>query len=379
MFQIHPFGILSALAIILCWTLAAVLLRSGVPGGAARRLAVLLIFEGVTLGSSDAGVGYWLASPEAFYAQNAWIDTVQHLVHTFGDVGMVALYPPFLAAALQTKLTRPFGKRPVQIGLWFAAVLLFVFALTTPIEFGIATLYIAMAANFIFAFVASVHAWYISTGTGRPRALIFALAFGFRDICWTFVYTVALWAVLSGAPEDIFDDQLARIHTAAYISGTLFAVPLIAYGILRTQLFDIDLKIRWTIKQSTVAAAILAIVFLVSEGASQFLSAELGNVAGLLAAAVVMFFLAPLQRFAEGIATVAMPNTKNTPEYTAFRKMQVYEAAVAEARQGGGISAKERALLVRLRDSLGISESDAEAIERELQMPDGGQVGPQRA
>ena len=61
-----------------------------------------------------------------------------------------------------------------------------------------------------------------------------------------------------------------------------------------------------------------------------------------------------------------MPNTKNTPEYAAFRKMQVYEEAVSEAHTEGGISEKERALLNRLRDSLGIFASDAEAIEREL-------------
>jgi hypothetical protein len=81
----------------------------------------------------------------------------------------------------------------------------------------------------------------------------------------------------------------------------------------------------------------------------------------------VVFFLAPLQRFAERVASVAMPNTENTPEYAAFRKMQVYEEAVSEARFEDGISDRERALLVRLRDSLGISESDAEAIEGELQ------------
>jgi len=375
MFQIHPYGILSGLAVILCWTLAVVLLRAGVPGGVARRLAVLLVLEGMTLGSSDAGVSYWLASVDLFYAQYPWVEVVQRFVHTFGDVGMLALYPPFLAGALQTRLTRPFGDKRVQVGLGVAAVILFIAVHTTPIEFGVALLYICMAANFLFAFVASLHAWYISTGTGRPRALVFALAFGFRDICWSFVYSVALWFVWSGAVAELTPyDTLPMWHTASYISGTLVAVPLIAYGILRTQLFDIDLKIRWTIKQSTVAAAILAIVFLVSEGASQFLSAELGNVAGLLAAAVVMFFLAPLQRFAEGVASAAMPNTENTPEYAAFRKMQVYEAAVAEAHQDGGISVKERALLVRLRDSLGISESDAEAIERELQPSLDGEV-----
>jgi len=151
-----------------------------------------------------------------------------------------------------------------------------------------------------------------------------------------------------------------------YALGTLIAVPLIAYGILRTQLFDIDLRIRWTIKQSTLAATILALIFVLTEAADRFLSAELGNFAGLLAAAIVVFFLAPLQRFAERVATITMPNTQNTPEYVAFRKMQVYEAAVVEAQQDGGISHKERSLLKRLHESLGISEADAMAIEREL-------------
>ena len=81
----------------------------------------------------------------------------------------------------------------------------------------------------------------------------------------------------------------------------------------------------------------------------------------------MVFLLAPRQRFAERVATVAMPNTENTPEYAAFRKMQVYESAVSEALQEGGISQKERALLIHLRDSLGISETDAEAIESGVQ------------
>ncbi len=151
-----------------------------------------------------------------------------------------------------------------------------------------------------------------------------------------------------------------------YALGTLLAVPVIAYGILRSHLFDIDLRIRWTIKQSTLATIFVTLIFLISEGADRFLSAELGNFAGLLAAAVVVFFLAPLQRFAESVASVAMPNTKNTLEYAAHRKMQVYEAAVGEAVPDGIISDRERALLNSLRDSLGISATDADALEGEL-------------
>ncbi len=58
----------------------------------------------------------------------------------------------------------------------------------------------------------------------------------------------------------------------------------------------------------------MAIVFLLSEGLDRLLSSELGNVAGLLVVELVVFLLAPLQRFAERVASVALPNTQNTPE-----------------------------------------------------------------
>jgi hypothetical protein len=370
-FQFNAFGLLAWVAVTMSWGLAIVLFRVSLPGSVGRKLALLLVLEGVTLGSSDAGINAWLVSSDDFYAAFPRSELVQTMVHTLGDIGMLTLYPPFLAAALNTRLTRPFRNKRVQAALMGAGVMLFIALLLDPEVIGVTLLYLAMAATFIFALVASTHAWFISSGAARPRALIFAIAFGFRDICWTFVYTIVVWEIWWGIGDFLPEGPLNFALESAYIGGTFVAVPLIAYGILRTQLFDIDLRIRWTIKQSTLAATVVAIVFLLSEGADRFLSAELGNVGGLLAAAIVVFLLAPLQRFAEGVAATAMPNTQNTPEYTAFRKMQVYEAAITEALEGG-ISKKERALLVRLRDSLGISESDAEAIERDLQADPAG-------
>lgn len=362
MFQADFEGILTLIAILMSWALAVVLFRVGTPGSVARKLSLLLVFEGITLGSSSAWLNL-LKSPADLYARYEWLEQAQTFIHTFGDCGMIALYPPFLAAALRTPMTRPAaGRRGLSISI-AAAVMLFVFVMLNQNAVGFTVLYLALSLIFTYAFIASVNGWYVAKGSARSSALIFALAFGFRDICWGIIYTVGIW-ILWMAPELIHEDPPGWY--IIYTLGTLFAVPLIAYGILRNQMFDIDLRIRWTIKQSTVAAAIVAIVFAVSEGASMFLSAELGNVFGLLAAAVVMFFLAPLQSFAERVATVAMPNTQNTPEYTAYRKMRVYESAVAEAYMEGGISDKERSLLVRLRDSLGISETDAEAIETEV-------------
>lgn len=369
MLQFDALGFLGLVAVIMCWILAAVLYRIESSIGAARMLAFLLVVEGVTLLSTGYVDMFLTSSVRAHPAYPTWLHA-EEIVHTLGDCAMLALYPPFLALALQTKLTRPFGTKPIRLGLAAASIALFVAVLLSPLEIGATLLYLSLSVLFGFALVASIHAWRAAeTSAVRARARSFAVAFGFRDICWGLVYAGAIWLIFSGKyaiTEIDADDPVQMVLNVVYACGTLFYVPLITYGILRAHLFDIDLRVQWTIKQSTVASVFVAIFYLVSEGANRFLSSELGNIAGLLAAALVMFFLAPLQRFADRVASAAMPNTQNTAEYAVFRKMQVYEEAVAEAHYEGGITAKERALLDRLRDSLGISAVDAQSIESEL-------------
>jgi len=364
--QANLIGILGLVAIATCWSLAVVLYRVSTTGSVARKLAVLLVVEGFTLVSAGFPE-FAFDMPDSFFESHPVVDMFLGVVHLLGDIAMVALYPPFLALALNTKLTRPFLNKRVRIGLAISAIVIAVVFIFSPPKIGETLLYSVMTLVFIYALVASIHAWRIAKrGIARERAGIFALAFGLRDLGWSLSYAIFAWLVWT-QPEWTGMTDIAWLGKFVYALGTLLAVPLIAYGVLRTQLFDIDLRIRWTIKQSTVAGVFVAVMFVISEGASQFLSDELGSVVGLLAAGVLMFFLTPLQTFAERVATAAMPNTKNTPEYKAFRKMQVYEAAVSEAQAEGGVSNKERALLVHLRNSLGISESDAEAIEIELQ------------
>ncbi|MBT8061727.1 MAG: hypothetical protein KJO85_03530 [Gammaproteobacteria bacterium] len=360
MFATDLRGILTLLSILLCWILAVWLFRVSEKGSTARMLSVLLSAEGFTLASSSAFL-FLFSAGMAMYELYPWIDPLQHKLHYLGDAAMIALYPPFLAAALNTRLARPFGRKPVRIGLAVYAATIYILSQVVP-QLGITLVYMSMSLLFIYALVVAIHAWIVSSGQARTRARIFGIAFGVRDICWGYIYFQSFRAMLFDGEVDA--DMAFYI---VYILGTLIAVPIIAYGILRAHLFDIDLRIKWTIKQSTLAGIFVAVMFLISEGASTFLSAELGNVAGLLAAAVLMFFLAPLQRFAEQVSSAAMPKTRNTPEYEAFRKMQVYESAISEAMIDGGISPKERALLAHLRESLGISETDAEAIERDLE------------
>ena len=370
MLNVQLIGFVGLVAVAACWGLAVVLYRVRSTGSVARQLSVLLVIEGIVLGSagfpefaSGLPISFW----GSFYESHSALFLLSSLVHHLADAAMIALYPPFLAVALDTKLTRPFANRQVKIGLAIGSAALGLAVVISGSRIVVTLFYLMVTLLFIYALVASIHAWRTAKrGMARERAGIFALAFGVRDLGWGLSYAIAAWSMWT-APDAFAITDLGYLGKFVYALGTLLAVPLIAYGILRAHLFDIDLKIRWTIKQSTLATVVVTLIFLLSEGADRFLSAELGNFAGLLAAAVVVFFLTPLQRFAESVASAAMPNTENTPEYAAHRKMQVYEEAVAEALPDGNISDRERTLLNTLRDSLGISAADADALERELQ------------
>lgn len=265
-----PVGLLGLAAIVACWAFALTLYRVGTPGSVARKLSVLLVVEGFTLltaGFPEMALGLvpdiWEQNP--VYAMFGFIG------HTSGDAAMLALYPPFLAAALKTRLTRPFGTRRGQIILWLVAIALVPAVMLSPLRVGATLLYGSLSLLFGFALIASLHAWYEAKGADATRARSFAIAFGIRDVCWGLVYAASIAMVWT----DTYMYELGEFQLqvkVVYALGTLLAVPLIAYGILRSHLFDIDLRVQWTIKQSTLAAIIVTLVFLVSEGADRLLS-----------------------------------------------------------------------------------------------------------
>ena len=124
MFQIHAVGILALFAVTLCWSLSIVLYRTGHVGSVARKLALLMVVEGVTLISTGFIDLFFTQEARAHHLFPAWVK-LEEIIHTLGDCAMLALYPPFLAAALQTKWTQPFAGRRMRIGIAGACIMLF--------------------------------------------------------------------------------------------------------------------------------------------------------------------------------------------------------------------------------------------------------------
>src|SRR5258706_13104212 len=105
MLHADPLGILALIAVAMCWSLSVVLFRVGMRGSVARKLALVLVVEGVALVSCGL-IEYLFTVPDDFYQRNPGFAIIETIVHGFGDCGMLARNPPFLPPPRKVDWTR---------------------------------------------------------------------------------------------------------------------------------------------------------------------------------------------------------------------------------------------------------------------------------
>lgn len=138
---------------------------------------------------------------------------------------------------------------------------------------------------------------------------------------------------------------------------------LVTYALLRHQLFDIDLKVKAGLRASTVAAAFLAVFFTVSELAANVIQETVGTVLGIGAAVGMAFALRPVERMAEGLAHRIMPGVRPVENLRPDERETFYREQLELALEDGNLGAKERAMLDKLRERLGLSPDATRRIE----------------
>ncbi len=244
--------------------------------------------------------------------------------------------------------------------VWGAACSLwFVVALTSPELFapdrpGRATMQLAGMALFLFGLVLAIDQYRRATPSTRRADGWFLAGFGVRDSAWA----IAL-------PIFAFTPHTSRIDDAAivYLAVSLMVFHLlIAYAILRANLFDIDLKIKFGLSRTTVAAIIAVAALVGSEAIERLLGVDQLLPAVLIGAAMSLV-TRPLIRLGDRLADSAMPGVRDTPDYRARRTQEVYQAAWEQAIHDGIVTDAERDSLAALADSLGLSAGQARAIE----------------
>ncbi|HEX2023009.1 MAG TPA: hypothetical protein VHH36_09850 [Candidatus Thermoplasmatota archaeon] len=383
-----PLGMLGTAAALVAFAMAWVVFRASPTRAVNQRLALVLVVEGLTIGTVN---GVMLFFSDTFQAAP---------VIRVGLAAMLALVPLYVwfLATLPTPMARVLRTRAataVLVGLALAGALAGLLRMEDflVIEYDPVTdtgapfatewfvrLQYATAIVYVVGLVAAVLARRAAdTETARRRASAFAVAFGTRDVLFALnVVYVALVIPLLPPHEEVFNDPASLLFSPDSLLGelvysyaappfiVLVYVPLLAYGILKSQLFDIDLKIKWTVRQSTIGAIFLAAFLAGTSAAGEYLSSEYGFLVGGAGAGLLLFALAPIQRVAERVANRAVPHASGSAEYIAYKKFEVYRAAFEGVLEDGRVNAKERLMLTNLRAKLGLREDDAAALERDV-------------
>lgn len=281
-------------------------------------------------------------------------------------------YYSFLAT-LDTPLAAPLRKRGVLQGLlvltllagtsvllrpeWYGGEVHF-WPLTSALNLSPGTAFIPIlwvwATMWIAGLSFSISALKNSrTDIGRRQARMYLLAFGFRDI--GFVLSVIAFTVVPPTYE--------RFHWlfVAFPSTLLVYYPLVGWGILQYQLFDIELRLKRGLHRSLVAAPLAVGFFVLSYTLEQLIEAN-SFVLGLIVAAGVTLVFQPLHRAAERLTDRMMPGVQDSDSYLSQRRQQVYRSAVEAALLDGTITDREQAILEQLRQSLGVTSSEADGI-----------------
>ena len=362
-------GIPGTFAFIAAWSCAIVALRIAPGRPLNRMLGLILVLEGLFAGGM-MGLLFLFEEPSIVVA-----------LVTIGSAAAAALpfqYLSFLAIALDSPLVKPFRSRIAMILLgflsFFAVTLVFVFPerffseLYRPgwapwnsllIDLGALNLQM-LGIVYLFALLIALTAFFTARkgSMARSRAMWFAIAFGVRD-AYVGLITV-LYPILRPIPVwgDFIYNQSTAIAYSVYVL-------LLAYAVLRSQLFDIDLKVKFVLRHSTVVA-LIAGIFIISSELLETLIPVSSTALGIMVAVAILIVLRPLHRLALKMSDRLMKNVQDTPEYLDARRLDVYRATLEGVVKDGNVSDKERKVLDHLRENLGISESDAQALEKAL-------------
>jgi len=364
-------GVPGTLTCLVAWTAAVVVLRTSPHRSVNRRLAGLLLLEGIFLATSVGAI---------FFVESEAVVRVLSVVAMSSLVASSLQYLALLGIAIQTPLVAPFrSKRAFWILMAIAAagvtavVMRPAAFVTEPYSPGWAPWNFQFAGLgqsvtqlhglvYLYGFLAAVAA-YLQTEcceTNRRKAFWFAAAFGTRDVYAGLSQLV--YPVLR--PVEFWGDLLYNPGLAIAYLGYIV---LMSYGVLQAQLFDINLRIRGVLQRSTVVAVIAGVFFIGSEILEALLPID-DAVLGVFMATVIVLLLRPLQSVAERVAARILPTSTISDQRLDERKVDVYRAAVEGALQDGVVTDREREILLRLRKELGISEEDAARIQREMTM-----------
>jgi hypothetical protein len=154
----------------------------------------------------------------------------------------------------------------------------------------------------------------------------------------------------------------------AIVAITITGV-IIAYGILKHKLFDIELIVKKTFIYTVVALTLIGLFRLIELGISYTVSTTFFGgdlMARFIAAAIVATIFFPFRSLAMRIGDKLFPSLTETIKFEAKREIEIYRRQLGHVLEDGVITEKEEKGLRSLREDLGIPIEVHEELLEEL-------------
>jgi hypothetical protein len=180
---------------------------------------------------------------------------------------------------------------------------------------------------------------------------------------------VSVLAIVSGVVMTFI--ELGETLTLLLLGAWRLSLPVVvSIAILRHRLFGLDGRIKVGIRRGLVAGTLLAAFFSVSKitenlVAAQFPDGTVGVYAGGIVAGLLLFAISPLQKLAERVAQATVPTANAMDGIPVPERLEFYRDQAQIAWSDGVLGRRERLLLDRLRERLGIPPVEAARIETE--------------
>lgn len=364
------------------WTMSGLVLRAGPQKPLNRRLAFVLFMDGIASGAGN-GLKYVVDDPRHALAL--------HVIAGTATWVMTFAYLAFVSLALRTPLLDWLRTRG---GAWFmlvgatagAAYFILDPASVGPSvhrvgyapwegAYGGGALLILLWGSLVllFGLVAAISS-YRRTAEGtvaRQRAAAYLMAFAVRDSV-----IAVMFPILAFFPAN----EEVAVGFIVFVAAAETIYPMVlAYAILRFQVLDIEMRLKVTIRKATVLAIFIAVFVMATELADSLLSDRFGMVVGAAATTALVLAIRPIERAAARVADAAMPRVDGSAEYDTYRRFEIYRAALEAGYEDMQITARERAVLERLRSELAISDADASRLEEALRVRLGQAKAPPSA
>lgn len=153
--------------------------------------------------------------------------------------------------------------------------------------------------------------------------------------------------------------------TVVGIQRSLFAF-LLVLGMMRLGFLGREVTLR-TAHRGTLAAAALALVFVVAQVAQNFLSASYGLLTGGVVAGAFLFAAQPIQRAVERVNAQEVEVAGAPPRREGPAAASTFKAAVRAARHDGVVSPAEELHLAEVADGLGLTPGEMVRLRHEVE------------